>query len=82
MIEHTNHAVSTSDNKPILTGELFDMENNIFRMVAIDGFRLAVRTEPTAFSETKNFVVPSKTLNEISKLLSRGDLSKQSSEEN
>lgn len=80
MIEHTNHAVSLNDNKPILTGELFDMEENVFRMVAIDGFRLAIRTEPTKSSEKINFVVPSKTLNEISKLLARGDAGKSSAE--
>lgn len=73
MIEHTNHAVSVNDNKPILTGELFDMEDGVFRMVAIDGFRLAIRTEQIKTNEKTNFVVPSKTLNEISKLLARGE---------
>lgn len=82
MIEHTNHAVSVNDNKPILTGELFDIEDRIFRMVAIDGFRLAIRTEGIGTDEKVNFVVPSKTLNEISKLLARGDSSKSSSEDN
>lgn len=81
MIEHTNHAVSVNDNKPILTGELFDIEDRIFRMVAIDGFRLAIRTEGIGTDEKVNFVVPSKTLNEISKLLARGDSSKSSSED-
>jgi DNA polymerase-3 subunit beta len=81
MIEHTNHAVSVNDSKPILTGELFDISDDTFRMVAIDGFRLAVRTEPMVNAEQKNFVVPSKTLNEISKLLAKGDVSRSSSEE-
>ena len=81
MIEHTNHAVSVSDNKPILTGELFDIENNIFRMVAIDGFRMAIRTEKISTSDQINFVVPSKTLNEISKLLDKGDPSRLGSDE-
>ena len=81
MIEHTNHAVSVNDNKPILTGELFDIEDKIFRMVAIDGFRLAIRTEGIGTDEKVKFVVPSKTLNEISKLLSKGDSSKSASKE-
>ncbi len=76
MIEHTNHAVAIADNKPILTGELFDMEDGIFRMVAIDGFRMAIRTERTPSSDKINFVVPSKTLNEISKLLAKGEAPK------
>lgn len=81
MIEHTNHAVSINDSKPILTGELFDIYDNIFRMVAIDGFRLAVRTEPAPGAEETSFVVPSKTLNEISKLLAKGDMAKSSSDD-
>jgi len=75
MIEHTNHAVAVTDTKPILTGELFDLEDNIFRMVAIDGFRMAIRTEHTPINEKISFVVPSRTLNEISKLLAKGDSS-------
>ncbi|EKC71554.1 DNA polymerase III, beta chain, partial [human gut metagenome] len=43
MINQTNYAVSLLDTKPILTGELFDIENGGFNMVAIDGFRLAIR---------------------------------------
>lgn len=76
MIEQTNHAVSTNENKPILTGELFDIENKNFNMVAIDGFRLAVRNERITESENNNFVVPSKTLNEIAKLLSKNEMVK------
>ncbi len=77
MIDHTNHAVSTNENKPILTGELFDIEDGLFRMVAIDGFRLAIRTEKIMCTEKAHFVVPSKTLNEVSRLLTKGDQPKQ-----
>lgn len=73
MIDHTNHAVSTNENKPILTGELFDIKDGIFRMVAIDGYRLAVRSEKLFSEEDIHFVVPSKTLNEVSRLLSKGN---------
>ncbi|WP_049962904.1 DNA polymerase III subunit beta [Ruminococcus sp. HUN007] len=80
MIEHTNHAVAVTDTKPILTGELFDLEDNIFRLVAIDGFRMAIRTEHTPISEKISFVVPSRTLNEISKLLAKGEASQEESD--
>ena len=73
MIEHTRHAVATNENKPILTGQLFDIEDNTFRMVAIDGFRLAVRVERIKEDEKFNFVVPSKALSEVSKILSKND---------
>ena len=69
MINQTIFAVSLSDNKPILTGELFDIKDGIFNLVAIDGFRLAVRTEKIKTEDNYNFVVRPKALSEISKLL-------------
>jgi DNA polymerase-3 subunit beta len=69
MINQTIYAVSVSDIKPVLTGELFDIQNGSFNLVAIDGKRLAVRHEPIAYQDTQKFVVPSKTLNEVSKLI-------------
>ena len=69
MINQTNYAVSLLDTKPILTGELFDIENGGFNMVAIDGFRLAIRHEKINASEKYYFVVPSKALMEASRLL-------------
>lgn len=70
MIVQTNYAVAVNDNKPILTGELFEIENGLFKMVAIDGYRLAIRNEQIKFYENISFVVPAKTLNEVSRLLS------------
>lgn len=69
MINQTNYAVSLLDTKPILTGELFDIENGSFNMAAIDGFRLAVRHERIDSNEKYYFVVPSKALLEASKIL-------------
>lgn len=69
MINQSNFAVSLNDGKPILTGELFHIENGVFNMVAVDGFRLAVRTEPLSSQENFFFVVPSKALMEASRLL-------------
>jgi len=73
MINQTIFAVATNDTKPILTGELFEIENNFFNLVAIDGYRLAVRTEPIQCEKEFKFVVPSKALNEVSKLLKDED---------
>lgn len=69
MINQTNYAVSLLDTKPILTGELFDIENGGFNMVALDGFRLAIRHEKISSDEKYYFVVPSKALMEASRLL-------------
>ncbi len=70
MIVQTKFAASQIDNKPILKGELFEIENNMLTVAAIDGFRLAVRSEPVSYDKSVKFVVPAKNLEEISKLLS------------
>lgn len=75
MINQTIYAVSIDENKPILTGELFDIENGEFNLVAIDGYRLAIRHEKIPVNDKYHFVVKSKTLNEISKLLQDDDKS-------
>ena len=73
MINQTVFAVAVTDMKPILKGELFDIENGMLTLVAIDGYRLAVRQEPIKYNDNIKFVVPAKTLQEVSKLLSDND---------
>lgn len=69
MIRQTAYAVSINDAKPILTGELFDIGEGSFNLVAIDGFRMAIRTEKIDTPDTYKFVVPSRALNETARLL-------------
>lgn len=73
MINQTNYAVSLNENKPVLTGELFDIAEGCFHMVASDGFRLALRAEPLENDGTYHFIVPSRTLGEVSRLLKEED---------
>jgi DNA polymerase-3 subunit beta len=69
MINMTSYAASLNESKPVLTGELFDIEDGKFNLVAIDGFRLAIRGELTESSEKFHFVVPKKALQEVSTLI-------------
>ena len=69
MIEQSVFAVATTDMKPILKGELFEIEDNKLVLAAIDGYRLAVRSEPIKFDGVKKFVVPASTLSKITELL-------------
>lgn len=69
MINQTIFAVAINENKPILTGELFDIEDGSFNLVAIDGYRLAIRNEKVSNEDNYNFVVPAKALREVSGLL-------------
>ena len=65
----TIFAVATNNTKPILTGELFEVENNTFSVVAIDGYRLAVRKESISTDKNYKLIIPAKALNEVAKLL-------------
>ncbi len=69
MIEQTIYAIATVDIKPILTGELFAISQNTFELVAVDGYRLAIRKEKVTTDDRFNFVLRGKSLSEISKLL-------------
>lgn len=72
MISQTIFAISTNDNKPIHTGSLFEVEDNLLNVVSVDGFRLAVRTEQiqnTSVNDHFSFVVPGHTLKEIVKIM-------------
>lgn len=74
MISQTCFAVSDNEARPIHTGALFEIENGSFTMVAVDGYRLALRKE--AISQTSSdcsFVVPGSALNEVEKILSDSD---------
>lgn len=69
MVNQTSYAASLNESKPILTGELFDIENEKFNMVAIDGFRLAIRCETISNTGNYQFVVPKKALLELSSMV-------------
>ena len=73
MINMTCFAAAQTDMKPILKGELFDIKDGVFNLVALDGHKLAVRTEPMKTDKEYKFVVPAKTLMEIAKLLKDED---------
>jgi len=73
MIEHTLFAVATNDSKPVHTGSLFHVEDGVFTLVSVDGYRLAMRKEMVSSRDKLHFVVPGKTLGEIAKLLSEED---------
>ena len=70
MIGETSFAVSTNEARPVHTGSLFEIGEKGLTMVAVDGFRLALRREPVekidggAFS----FVAPGSALSEVEKI--------------
>ncbi len=68
MIKQTIFAISDDNTKPIYTGSLFEIKNKMFRIVSIDGYRVAIRQEAVSCDTNTKFIVPGKTLSEILKL--------------
>ena len=73
MIGQTLFAVSDNDARPVYTGSLFEISEDKIRVVSVDGFRLAMRTEPVVSTFSTSFIVPKKTLEEISRLMEDDD---------
>lgn len=70
MIKKTIFAVSVEENRPIFTGCLLEVNNDELNVVAVDGYRLALRKVPMGPGIEKfNAIVPGKYLNEIVKNL-------------
>lgn len=76
MIHRTIFAVSTDETRYVLNGVFFQVENEKLKMVATDGHRLAyIHKKLEGKEEGKtSVIIPTKTLNELSKAIS--DLSK------
>lgn len=69
MIRQTVYATSDNMAKPIYTGSLFEIKDKIFKIVAIDGYRMAIRQENVDSEIDAKFVVPGKTQQEVLKLI-------------
>ena len=75
MIRQTIFAVSKNDTKIVHTGIKFEIKRGLIRLVAVDGFRLAIRTEEIKYTgEDISFIVPAKTLGEINKLIENDEV--------
>lgn len=73
MIRGTIFATAQDEIRPILTGVKFEINNNKLNLVALDGLRLALRSENIDNENTINAVIPGKTLSEVSKIIEDSD---------
>ena len=73
MIDQTIFAVATGDTKPVHTGSLFDIVSGVLTVVSVDGYRLALRRESIQADQDFRFIVPGKTLTEVSRLIGSGE---------
>lgn len=69
MIRETVFAVSDNEARPIYTGELFDLRDSVLNVVAVDGYRMAIRRETVEDMRADcTFIVPGNALSDIEKL--------------
>ena len=77
LIRQTIFSISVNDSNKMMTGELFEVNGDSLRVVSLDGHRMAIRRILLKDTyETTKVIVPGKTLNEISKILT-GDNEKE-----
>ena len=70
VIRQTIFSIADNENNKLMTGELFEIENNNMKVVSLDGHRISLRNiELKDNYDHIKVVVPGKTLNEISKIL-------------
>lgn len=69
MIKGTSFATAQDETRPILQGILFEVRDSKLNLVALDGYRLALRREYIENTNDISAVIPGKTFNEVSKIL-------------
>ena len=70
VIRQTIFSIADNDNNKLMTGELFEINDNRLKVVSLDGHRISIRNiELKESYEHKKVVVPGKTLMEISKII-------------
>src|SRR6266436_2088173 len=77
MLKKTSFAISTDESRYVLNGIFISLKEHKMTMVATDGRRLALVDEEVDVSEKSQgeFIVPSKAVNELNRLLlEKGDV--------
>lgn len=74
MISHVVFSIATDESRQILTGCLLEITPTEARLIALDGFRLAMQVSHTSFplpAEVSQLatVIPGRVLNELGKIL-------------
>ncbi len=76
VIRQTIFSIADNENNKLMTGELFEIENDTLKVISLDGHRISIRKIALKNAyDHKKVVVPGKTLSEVSKILS-GDMDK------
>ena len=70
MVKKTVFSASVDMNRPVYTGVLITVTGNVINLVAIDGFRMAIKKELLeSYSNDFKAIIPAKVLTEVIKSL-------------
>ncbi|MDE7061150.1 MAG: DNA polymerase III subunit beta, partial [Lachnospiraceae bacterium] len=70
VIRQTIFSIADNDTNKLMTGELFEINDNQLKVVSLDGHRISIRNIMLKNNyDFKKVVVPGKTLQEVSKIL-------------
>ena len=73
VIRQTIFSIADNDNNKLMTGELFEINENQLKVVSLDGHRISIRNiELKNTYAYRKVVVPGKTLQEVSKIIPGG----------
>lgn len=73
IIRQTIFSIAPNDSNKMMTGELFEINENELKVISLDGHRISIRKiELKNTYGDKKAIVPGKTLVEISKILNGG----------
>ncbi len=71
IIRQTIFSIGDNESNKVMTGELFEVKDNMLKVVSLDRYRVSIRNvELSSSYEPISVIVPGKTLGEISKILS------------
>lgn len=71
LINQTIFSIAANENNKMMSGELFEIRSGFLRVVSLDGHRISIRrVELRESCPDRKVIVPGKTLQEISKILS------------
>ncbi|MBO4235126.1 MAG: DNA polymerase III subunit beta, partial [Firmicutes bacterium] len=69
MIKKTSFAASIDQTKGAITGVLVEVFKDKLKMVAIDGFRMAVTSEEISSDKEENIIISARIMDEINKII-------------
>lgn len=73
IVRQTIFSLSNDPKDNVMTGELFEIKNNVLKMVALDRHRVAIaNVELSNPAPDLSVVIPGKSLNEVTKILDGG----------